>query len=163
MKNLKASIMYFINLVFGVLMYVFLSQSYISISFLDNTRTLANGYEIIENYFEGNGTEVMMALSNLIVAILAGVIILTSIYSLLVCFGAVKKSKAFGLVNFVSIIVSIALAVFAGISLFCTVGHLDGMSTEGNGLVIGWAVIVNFVIAVIAIVTSVWATKFSKK
>lgn len=163
MKNLKASIMYFINLVFGVLTYVFLSQTYIGAGEGRLYTQLFNGYDIIGNFFEGNGTEVMMALSNLIVAILAGVIILTSIYSLLVCFGTVKKSKVFGLVNFVSILVSIALAVFAGISLFCTVGYVGGDVQKLLTYSTGWAVIVNFVIAVISIVTSILATKFSKK
>ena len=167
MKNLKANLMYLLNLVFGVLIYVFLSQSYIdlsaSIGGYNEKSQVANGYDIIANYFEGSGTEVMMALSNLVVAILAGVLILASIYCMLVSFGVVKKSKAIGAVNFLNIILSIALAVMAAISLFCTVGELDGLSSGGTGFTIGWAVIVNFVVTVITIVTSILASKFSKK
>lgn len=163
MKNLKANLMYFFNLVVGVLTYVFLSQTYIGAGEGRLYTQIANGYDIIGNFFEGNGTEVMMALSNLIVAILAGVMILTSIYCMLVSFGAVKKSNAFGFVNFLNIIFSIALAVFAAISLFCTVGYVGGDMQQLLTYSTGWAVIVNFCLAVVSIVTTILASKFSKK
>lgn len=163
MKNLKTSLMYIANIVIGVLTYVFLSQSYITLNIGGESSSIANGYDIIGNYFEGNGTQVMMALSNLVVAILAGVLILSSIYCLLVSFGVVKKSKGIKFANFTNIILSLALVVFGAISLFCTVGDLSELSSDGNGFVVGWAVIVNFVIAVVALVTSYLGYRFSKK
>lgn len=167
MKNLKSNLMYALNIIIGVLTYVFLSQSYITLNaslgnFGGNT-SIANGYEIISNYFEGDGTEVMMALSNLIVAILACILILSSIYCMLVNFGVLKKSKAIKISNFINIIVSLALVVFGAISLFCTLGHLDGLSSDGNGFIVGWAVIVNFVISTVALLTSFLGLRFSKK
>lgn len=163
MKNLKTSLMYIANIIIGVLTYVFLSQSYITFSVGNGSRSVANGYDIIGNYFDGNGTQVMMALSNLVVAILAGVLILSSIYCMLVSFGVIKKSKAIKMFNFINIIVSLALVVFGAISLFCTVGDLADLSSDGNGFVVGWAVIVNFVISVVALVTSYLGYRFSKK
>ena len=171
MKNLKTSLMYIANIIIGVLTYVFLSQSYLSLGGnagdYGGELGSANGYDIIKNFFEGNGTEVMMALSNLIVAILAGVLILSSIYCLLVGFGAIKKSKAIKMFNFINIIVSLALVVFGAISLFCTVGYVGDNSFKNDylslGYSVGWAVIVNFVIAVVALVTSYLGSRFSKK
>lgn len=167
MKNLKTSLMYIANIIIGVLTYVFLSQSYITLNFNSGlgggSEPLLSGYDIIANYFDGDGTQVMMALSNLVVAILAGVLILSSIYCMLVSFGAIKKSKAIKMFNFINIIVSLALVVFGAISLFCTIGHLDGLSSDGVGIVVGWAVIVNLVISVVALVTSYLGYRFSKK
>ena len=167
MKNLKTSLMYIANIIIGVLTYVFLSQSYIGghvdLGILGSySGDMLSGYDIIANYFDGNGTQVMMALSNLVVAILAGVLILSSIYCMLVSFGAIKKSKAIKMFNFINIIVSLALVVFGAISLFCTIGHLDGLSSDGDGIVVGWAVIVNLVISVVALVTSYFGYGFSK-
>ena len=171
MKNLKTSLMYIANIIIGVLTYVFLSQSYLSfggsIGEYGGNLDSINGYDIIGNYFDGNGTQVMMALSNLIVAILAGVLIVSSIYCMLVSFGVIKKSKAIKMFNFINIIVSLALVVFGAISLFCTVGFANDHSASGDyvsaGYSTGWAVIVNFVIAVVALVNSYLGYRFSKK
>lgn len=163
MKNAKSGLMYLFNVIVGVLTFVFLSQTYIGAGEGRLFVSVANGYDIIGNFFEGNGTEVMMALSNLLVAILAGVLILTSFYCMLVSFGVVKKSKGFKLVNFINVILSLALVVFGAISLFCTVGYVGGDLRQALQYSTGWAVIVNFVIAVLAIVTSILGMKFSKK
>jgi transcriptional regulator with PAS, ATPase and Fis domain len=63
----------------------------------------------------------MMALSNLLVAILAGVIILISIYGLLASMGIVKSGKAVKIANFVNIVSSLILFAFAAI------GHSPAM------------------------------------
>ena len=139
----------------------------VSIGNFGGSTGVTNGYDIIGNFFEGDGTQVMMALSNLIIAILAGVMILVSIYGMLVGFGVIKKSKALGFVNFLNIIFSIAFVVFSAISLFCTVGYVgDNSGSIGGvsgGMEIGWAVIVNFCLAVVSIITTILASKFSKK
>lgn len=172
MKNLKTSLMYIANIIIGVLTYVFLSQSYIGGQFSIEgvggiSGSTVSGYDIIANYFDGNGTQVMMAISNLVVAILAGVLILSSIYCMLVSFGAIKKSKAIKMVNFINIIASLALVVFGAISLFCTIGYVNDNSVDNEifsaGAEIGWAVIVNLVISVVALVTSFLGQRFSKK
>lgn len=171
MKNLKLNLMYLFNIIIGVLLYVFLSQAYLTFKvespFGNDNTSASNGYDIIKNYFDGNGTEVMMALSNLLVAILAGLLILTSIYCLIVSLGGIKKSKAYKFVNFINVILALAIVVFAAISLFCTIAEANdnslSMGGYSTGLSVGWAVIVNLVISVFTILTTILAIKFSKK
>ncbi len=163
MKNLKSNLMNFANIVIGILVYVFLSQTYIGSGEGKLYFEVANGYDIIGNYFKGNGTEVMMALSNLIVAIFAGILILTSIYLILINLGAFKKSKSFKQVNFINIIISIILAIFSAISLFCTVGYVNGDLQKVFAYSVGWAIIVNFIMSIATIITTILSSKFSKK
>lgn len=167
MKSLKTKIMYIVNIVLAVLMYVFLSQSYITYTYdfgvSSGSEKLLSGYDIINHYFEGEGAEVMMALSNLLVTILCAVVILISIYGLLVSFGVIKESKFTKLANLINVIVSVALVIFGAISLICTFIHLDGASSGGNGLVVGWAVILNLILGLVTLVTSILASKFAKK
>ena len=163
MKSLKTKLMYTANIVLAILMFVFLSQSYITLSYNSESTQLLSGYDIIEHYFEGEGAEIMMALSNLFVTILCAVIILISIYGLLVSFGVVKESKITKLANTINVILSICLFVFGVISLICTFIHLDGASSGGNGLVVGWAVILNLILGLVTLITSILASKFAKK
>lgn len=166
MKNLKSNLMYLANIILGILTYVFLSQSYIGAG-VSSHEGYISGYDTIAHYFDGNGTQVMMAISNLLVAILAGLLILSSIYCLLVSLGTVKKSKTFKLMNFANIILSLAFVVFSAISLFCTVGLVNDSSGEIFGVSlgsrIGWAVIVNFVLSILTLLTSILGSKYSKK
>ena len=86
---------------------------------------------MIGNYFTKSGAEFMMALANLIVAILAGLIILISLYSLLVNFGVIKLPNTLLKTSIISITLSAALIIFTSISLFCIVG-----TSEVNHLVV---------------------------
>lgn len=161
MKNFKLNLMYILNIIFGVLIYVFLSQSYIAIGegrFQQNI----TGYDVIGNYFDGNSTEVMMALSNLLVAILAGVIILISIYGLLASMGIVKSGKAVKIVNFVNIVSSLILFAFAAIGLFCTLGETDSNVIVENVSKVGWANIVNMIIGLLMLIASILSYVFAK-
>lgn len=130
--------------------YVFLSQLYqdyiYSIGPLTSSVTPYSGYYIIGNYFTESGAEFMMALANLIIAILAGLIILISLYSLLVNFGVIKLPNTLLKTSIISITLSAALIIFTSISLFCIAGTSDGQSFSGNGLKVGWSVIVNFIV-----------------
>lgn len=163
MKNMKSALMYILNIVLGILTFVFLSQSYIAFDVLGRNVGNVTGYDIIGNYFEGNGNQVMMALSNLIVAIIAGVLILSSIYCLLATAGVIKKPKAFGLIKTITTLLAIASLVFAAISLFCTLGEISDMSQGNTGYKIGWAIIVNLVLSVILPIASFLGARFSKK
>lgn len=163
MKNMKSTLMYLLNIILAVLTFVFLSQSYIAFDIAGRNLGNVTGYDIIGNYFEGNGTQVMMALSNLIVAIIAGLVILTSIYCLFATSGVIKKPKAFGLIKTITTLLSIASLVFAAISLFCTIGEISDLSQGDTGYKIGWAIIVNLVLSVILPISSFLGAKFSKK
>ena len=98
MKDLKVTLLYVVNILMGILTYVFLSQPYMSVTTMGAGLGLANqsGYDIIDSLFTssgGTGTEVMLALSTFLVSIFAGVLIIASIYNLLVSFDVVKNSK----------------------------------------------------------------------
>lgn len=156
MKNLKSTIMNSLNIVFAILMYIFMSQSY-----LDSFLVSVSGYDTLGDakFFEGDSTEIMIALSNLLILILISLIVLISIYSLLCNFGVIKKSTK--LANFLNIILGIATFVFAMISLFCMVGYINQNEITKNTLDIGWAIIVNMVVALFLLVSTILASKFS--
>ena len=161
MKNFKLALVSFFNIALGVLIFVFLSQSYIAIG-EGRLQQNITGYDIIGNYFDGNSTQVMMALSNLIVAILAGVMILMAIYFLLVAIGVIKSGKALKLVNFINIIFAIALFAFAAIGLFCTVGEVNSNELSKNLSKVGWANIVNMIVGFAMLVAAILSYMFSK-
>ena len=148
----------FCGILIGILTYVFLSQPYqdyiYSIGPLTSTVRPYSRYYMIGNYFTESGAEFMMALANLIVAILAGLIILISLYSLLVNFGVIKLPNTLLKTSIISITLSAALIIFTSISLFCIVGTSDGQSFSGNGLKVGWSVIVNFRVSFLFLIIS---------
>lgn len=121
----------FCGILIGILTYVFLSQPYQDYIYSIGPLTSTSGYYMIGNYFTKSGAEFMMALANLIVAILAGLIILISLYSLLVNFGVIKLPNTLLKTSIISITLSAALIIFTSISLFCIVG-----TSEVNHLVV---------------------------
>ena len=145
----------FCGILIGILTYVFLSQPYqdyiYSIGPLTSSVTPYSGYYMIGNYFTESGAEFMMALANLIVAILAGLIILISLYY----FGVIKLPNTLLKTSIISITLSAALIIFTSISLFGIVGTSDGQSFSGNGLKVGWSVIVNFIVSLLSFLISV--------
>ena len=166
MKSMKLSLLYIGNILLATLIYIFLGQPYIkggfSAGIYDVDLGSINGYDIIGNYFDGNSTQVMMALSNLFVAIFAGLVILLSIYGLLVSTGIVK-TKAVKLLNLINVGLSLIVFVFAAIGLFCTVGETDSNAISQNTTEVGWANIVNLVVGFIVLIVSVIAFCSAKK
>lgn len=173
MKDLKVTLLYVVNILMGILTYVFLSQPYMSTTTMGSGLGLANqsGYDIIDSLFTssgGTGTEVMLALSTFLVSIFAGVLIIASIYNLLVSFDVVKNSKFTKVANIVNLVATAVLVAFGVIALSCDAANIN--NTLVNNVVpmenlynVGWAVIVNLVMAVIALVSSVFGYLFSKK
>lgn len=173
MKDLKVTLLYVVNILMGILTYVFLSQPYMSTTTMGSGLGLANqsGYDIIDSLFTssgGTGTEVMLALSTFLVSIFAGVLIIASIYNLLVSFDVVKNSKFTKVANIVNLVATAVLVAFGVIALSCDAANIN--NTLVNNVVpmenlynVGWAVIVNLVMAVIALVSSVLGYLFSKK
>ena len=165
MKSMKFSLSYIGNILLATLIYIFLGQPYIKGGFSAGIYVdlgSINGYDIIGNYFDGNSTQVMMALSNLFVAIFAGLVILLSIYGLLVSTGIVK-TKAVKLLNLINVGLSLIVFVFAAIGLFCTVGETDSNAISQNTTEVGWANIVNLVVGFIVLIVSVIAFCSAKK
>lgn len=120
-----------------VLMYVFMSQAYLTMS-LGRLSTSENGYNCIS--FDGEAALDMNAVCLIVISVFAAILIIASLYSL---FRGAKTEKFVGIIKLVSVVV---IAVAALISVIC-------LATEVNELVsVGWAAIVNLIVAVIAVV-----------
>ncbi len=161
MKSLKTKIMYIVNIVLAVLGYIFMSQAYMAYkgeSFGFDTDT--SGYDMIG--FEGNGTSDMVAISNILVCIFLAVLILASIYGLLVSFGAIKDSKFTKIANMLNVISAVIFFVFSAIAMICIFVNIADVNME-ELFTAGWAVILNLILGLVTLVTSILASKFAKK
>lgn len=132
MKNLKSVITNSFSIVFGILIYVFLSQNFFtySVNVSGNpTSGASTGYQLIRNLFEGGDStpaSLAMVLSLFIISILAGLMIICSVYSLLRNFNAVKYEnekldKTISIINFV---LGVLIAIFAIVAISCTSAYL---------------------------------------
>lgn len=163
MKSLKTKIMYIANIVLAVLGYIFMSQAYVAYkgdTFGFDVDLNASGYDMIG--FEGNGTLDMIAVSNIFVCIFLAVLILASIYGLLVSFGAVKDSKFTKIANILNVISAVIFFVFSAIAMICIFVNIADENIE-EFFTAGWAVILNLILGLVTLVTSILASKFAKK
>lgn len=161
MKSLKTKLMYIVNIVLAVLGYIFMSQAYMAYkgeSFGFDTD--ASGYDMIG--FEGNGTSDMVAISNILVCIFLAVLILASIYGLLVSFGAIKDSKFTKIANILNVISAVIFFVFSAIAMICIFVNIADVNME-ELFTAGWAVILNLILGLVTLITSILASKFAKK
>ena len=161
MKSLKTKIMYIVNIVLAVLGYIFMSQAYMAYkgeSFGFDTD--ASGYDMIS--FEGNGTSDIVAISNILVCIFLAVLIVASIYGLLVSFGAIKDSKFTKIANMLNVISAVIFFVFSAIAMICIFINIADVNME-ELFTAGWAVILNLILGLVTLVTSILVSKFAKK
>lgn len=132
MKNLKSVITNSFSIVFGILIYVFLSQNFFtySVNILGNpTSGASTGYQLIRNLFEGGDStpaSLAMVVSLFIISILAGLMIICSVYSLLRNFNVIKYEnekldKTISIINFV---LGVLIAIFAIVAISCTSAYL---------------------------------------
>lgn len=132
MKNLKSVITNSFSIVFGILIYVFLSQNFFtySVNISGNpTSGASTGYQLIRNLFEGGDStpaSMAMVVSLFIISILAGLMIICSVYSLLRNFNVIKYEnekldKTISIINFV---LGVLIAIFAIVAISCTSAYL---------------------------------------
>ena len=132
MKNLKSVITNSFSIVFGILIYVFLSQNFFtySVNISGNpTSGASTGYKLIRNLFEGGDStpaSLAMVVSLFIISILAGLMIICSVYSLLRNFNVIKYEnekldKTISIINFV---LGVLIAIFAIVAISCTSAYL---------------------------------------
>ena len=132
MKNLKSVITNSFSIVFGILIYVFLSQNFFtySVNISENpTSGASTGYQLIRNLFEGGDStpaSLAMVVSLFIISILAGLMIICSVYSLLRNFNVIKYEnekldKTISIINFV---LGVLIAIFAIVAISCTSAYL---------------------------------------
>lgn len=136
MKNLKSVITNSFSIVFGILIYVFLSQNFFTYSAsISSTPTTGarTGYQLIRQLFEGGDStpaSTAMVVGLFIISILAGLMIICSIYSLLRNFNVIKieNEKVDKIISIMNIVFGVLIAIFAIIAISCTSAYLnDGL------------------------------------
>lgn len=164
MKGAKTTIMHAVNLIVGVLAYIFLSQPYIAAKVAGYP--VNNGYDIIDGLFNSTGgtaASTMMALSTFLVSIVAGLLIISSIYGLLASFDIVKNDKLTKVFKIIDLVLAALLAAFGMIALICTGAYISENLGYSTLFAIGWAVVVNFVIAILSLAASTFNFIVAKK
>ena len=199
MKNLKSILTNSFSIIIGILIYSFLSQNYFSYSAnltYSTTEGSKTGYQLIRQLFEGgdgNVASTIMVVALFIISILAGLMIICSIYNLLKSANEIKVenekvNKAFNITNMV---LGIVIGVLSIVSISCTAGYLnsgldvsiatsaaEGFSAMGMPVTvetvlsnlmtelnttIGWANITNLVLGLILIVPTTLSFVFDRK
>lgn len=136
MKNLKSVITNSFSIVFGILIYVFLSQNFFtySASISGNpTSGASTGYQLIRNLFEGGDStpaSMAMVVSLFIISILAGLMIICSVYSLLRNLNVIKyeNEKLDKTISIINLVLGVLIAIFAIVAISCTSAYLnDGL------------------------------------
>lgn len=176
MKNLKGFLTNTIAILVGVLTLVFMSQPYFNYVFNSiiggASAEGVSGYEIIGNYFETEDAKaIILALSCLIMAVLAGILILFGIFNLLTSTGVAKVKNA-KVMNVANCLVSILMLIVGVVGIICA--SLISKDTSFNGAIGGiqlangtnelsWAIIVNLVLSFVAVCSTTIATIGSRK
>lgn len=132
MKNLKSVITNSFSIVFGILIYVFLSQNFFtySVNISGNpTSGASTGYQLIRNLFEGGDStpaSLAMVVSLFIISILAGLMIICSVYSLLRNFNVIKyeNEKLDKTISIINLVLGVLIAIFAIVAISCTSAYL---------------------------------------
>lgn len=132
MKNLKSVITNSFSIVFGILIYVFLSQNFFtySASISGNpTSGASTGYQLIRNLFEGGDStpaSMAMVVSLFIISILAGLMIICSVYSLLRNLNVIKyeNEKLDKTISIINLVLGVLIAIFAIVAISCTSAYL---------------------------------------
>lgn len=199
MKNLKSILTNSFSIIIGILIYSFLSQNYFSYSAnltYSTTEGSKTGYQLIRQLFEGgdgNVASTIMVVALFIISILAGLMIICSIYNLLKSANVIKVenekvNKAFNITNMV---LGIVIGVLSIVVISCTAGYLNNgldvsiatsaaetfsamgmpvtVETVLSNLMtelnttIGWANITNLVLGLILIIPTTLSFVFDRK
>ena len=199
MKKLKSILTNSFSIIIGILIYSFLSQNYFSYSAnltYSTTEGSKTGYQLIRQLFEGgdgNVASTIMVVALFIISILAGLMIICSIYNLLKSANVIKVenekiNKAFNITNMV---LGIVIGVLSIVAISCTAGYLNNgldvsiatsaaetfsamgmpvtVETVLSNLMtelnttIGWANITNLVLGLILIIPTTLSFVFDRK
>lgn len=146
---------------FAVLVFVFMSQAYATVG-AGFYSSAANGYDMID--FIGDSKADFLAVSNIFVLVVAGLLAVAAIINILVACGVIKNEKLAKVMKVVTLALTIALAVFALLAMIMDIVNInDANKLMGvDAMKLGWAVIVNLVLAVLAVVVAVLQKVFKK-
>lgn len=199
MKNLKSILTNSFSIIIGILIYSFLSQNYFSYSAnltYSTTEGSKTGYQLIRQLFEGgdgNVASTIMVVALFIISILAGLMIICSIYNLLKSANVIKveNEKVNNAFNITNMVLGIVIGVLSIVVISCTAGYLNNgldvsiatsaaetfsamgmpvtVETVLSNLMtelnttIGWANITNLVLGLILIVPTTLSFVFDRK
>lgn len=199
MKNLKSILTNSFSIIIGILIYSFLSQNYFSYSAnltYSTTEGSKTGYQLIRQLFEGgdgNVASTIMVVALFIISILAGLMIICSIYKLLKSANVIKveNEKANKAFNITNMVLGIVIGLLSIVAISCTAGYLNNgldvsiatsaaetfsamgmpvtVETVLSNLMtelnttIGWANITNLVLGLILIVPTTLSFVFDRK
>ncbi len=171
MKNMKGILTNLIAVLVGILTFVFMSQPYFNVvidSILGGASAEGvSGYAIIGDYFKSEETkDVILALSILIVAILAGLLILLGIFNMATSAGAVKVKNS-KITNVSNVFISILMVLLNLVAVCIIASNKTGNQYISGSLEVAWALIVNFVLSFVALgatlIASLGKQKSSRK
>lgn len=144
MKNKKSIITNSISILLGVLIFIFLSQSFFSFSANVATNPISEtktGYQLINDLFvggEGNIASIIMVFSLFLMAILAGIMIALSIYNLLVNTGVIKETVgANKIIKLINMIIAVVITLLGIAVIYSTASYLSNgldLSIANNAL-----------------------------
>lgn len=199
MKNLKSILTNSFSIIIGILIYSFLSQNYFSYSAnltYSTTEGSKTGYQLIRQLFEGgdgNVASTIMVVALFIISILAGLMIICSIYNLLKSANVIKveNEKVNNAFNITNMVLGIVIGVLSIVVISCTAGYLNNgldvsiatsaaetfsamgmpvtVETVLSNLMtelnttIGWANITNLVLGLILIIPTTLSFVFDRK
>ena len=157
MKNGKSLLVNGAIALVGVLVLVFMSQAYLSVAGF----SIGSGYDMMEISSGMPARYVVLALANIFVCVVAALLVLAAVLSILADCGVIKSEKLAKVVNASKLVLTILAVVFAVLSLVMLIvinqKDMNGMAS------MGWALIVNLVLAVLGLAAAVASKLLNKK
>lgn len=148
--NVRNLVVDFVYLISSILFFIFLSQDYVTKTGKLSTFRLYSGYELIN--FSGEGSKVALGVFVLFTCIFAGVLIVTSILSILKTFKVIK-GKRIGVIFNVLKLISILVLLISTSGAWGCINDLYTGAVLTEVFTVGWAVVVNLVVAFIVLFT----------
>ena len=145
MKNLKSVITNAALILVGVLFLIFMSQAYESmkgmgsISGYDFTETTGFKYMPVKTQY--------MIVSAILTIVFVSVLLLVSILCLLTSLNVIKNDKVAKILNIVNVVASALTVVF----IVSVIGVLADSISGATGVSVGWALILNVILSVVAL------------
>lgn len=127
---------------FAVLMVVFVSQPYLTLSVMGFSMS-GSGFDMID--FSGTTKNSLLAVAVLLTVIAACVLFVAAVLNVLVDCGVIKSEKFAKVARLLNVVAAVVTALFAVFALIMAIVNANDM-----GMKTGWAVIVNVVLAVLA-------------
>lgn len=152
MKNLKSVITNGVLILVGVLFLIFMSQAY-ETTILNTTTSTKTGYNLIDTtgFKYLNSKTQYMIVAGIFTVIFVSILLLVSILCLLTSLDVIKNDKLAKILNIVNVVASALTLVF----IVSVLGVVADLIADAPGASIGWAVIMNLILSVVALVLTI--------